>query len=280
MKKIVLLVSVAFLGFAAKAQNFYAELNVGYGLGMPTSSLGVENYMDLAGDGSYSKAITGTLGGGLNLSLAPGYMINKYIGVELGLNYFMGSKVVVSNTHTSNSEIYDKSTASSNQFRIIPSVVFNTGGEKLYGYAKAGLVLPVFGETTGVREASQLTPLGVIKTDVSTTTLGNFTVGFRGSVGLGYNVSSLIGINLEVYHTSLTINPKSRVIDSYSVAGQDALALAKPYDKEINYVNEVNTSSNNASYNPDYSKDSAKEEIGQKNNFSNLGVALGIRFNF
>lgn len=276
MKKIVLLVSVVAAGFSVKAQNFYAELNVGYGIGMPSSTLGTDTYTDLSGNGSYTKAIHGTLGGGLNLTLTPGYMFNKYIGVELGLNYFMGSKTLVSSSTFSNANVYDKTTASSNQFRLLPSVIFSTGGEKLYGFARAGLVIPVAGSTKGVREAST----GLITTDVNTTTAGNVTVGFRGSVGIGYNITDLIGISLEVSHTSLTIKPKSRVIDSYSVSGQDVTSVMSTYDKEIKYVDELNTSSNNSSYNPDYSTSSAQETIGQKTNFSQVGIALGVRFNF
>lgn len=280
MKKIVLLVSILTVGFSVKAQNFYAELNVGYGIGMPSSTLGTDTYLDLTGTGSSTKAIHGTLGGGLNLTLTPGYMFNKYIGVELGLNYFMGSKTVISNTTSSNASVYDKTTASSNQFRILPTVIFSTGGEKLYGFARAGLVLPVVGGTKGVREASTATPLGAVTTDVKTTTAGNFAVGFRGALGIGYNITDLIGISLEVTHTSLTIKPKSRMVDSYSVAGQDFTSLMTTYDRETKYVDELNSSSNNSMSNPNYSATSAKEEIGQKTNFNQLGVALGIRFNF
>lgn len=281
MKKIVLLASVLLAGFTVKAQGFYGELNVGYGIGMPSSTLGTDTYMDLnTGSGSYTKAIHGTLGGGLNLTLAPGYMITEHIGVELGLNYFMGAKTLVSSTTTSNSGVYDKTTAHSNQFRLLPSVVFNTGGEKLFGFAKAGLVIPVAGSTKGVREASNATPLGVVETNVETKTAGNVTVGFRGSVGIGYKITDMISLSLEVSHTSLTIKPKSRTIESYTVGGQDVLGLVATYDKETTYVDELNTSSNNDDINPNYSTSSAKEEIGQKTNFSQLGLALGVKFNF
>lgn len=272
----VLFVSVVVAGFSVKAQNFYAELNVGYGIGMPSSTLGTDTYTDLSGTGSYSKAIHGTLGGGLNLTLTPGYMFNKHIGIELGLNYFMGSKTLVSSNTSSNSMIYDKTTASSSQFRILPSVVLSTGGEKLYGFARAGLVLPIVGSTKGVREAS----MGTVTINAETETKGNFSVGFRGALGIGYNITDLIGISLEVAHTSLTIKPKSRTVESYSVSGQDATGFMSTYDKEIKYVDELNSSSNNSSYNPNYSTSSAEETIGQKTNFNQLGVALGVRFNF
>src|SRR5690606_8905618 len=124
------------------------------------------------------------------------------------------------------------------------------------------------------------TQLGAGETNVETTTAGNATVGFRGSVGIGYSITDMISVSLEVSHTSLTIKPKSRTIDSYTVGGQDALGLVSTYDKETTYVDELNTSSNNDNVNPNYSTTSAKEEIGQKSNFSQLGLALGVKFNF
>lgn len=279
MKKIVLLAAVLFTGFGVKAQGFYGEFNVGYGFGIPSSNLGTESYADLSGNGSYQKPIYGTLGSGLNLTLTPGYMINKHLGVELGINYFMGSKTVISET-TSSVNASDKTTAHSNQLRILPSVVISTGGDKLYGYAKAGLAIPVFGDTKGLREASVPSQLGMITTEIETTTKGNISLGFRGSVGIGYNISELIGLQLEVFHTSLTIKPKSRTVDSYMVAGQDFTPAMTVYDRETTYVEELNSTSNNSSTNPNYSAGVAKEELATKTNFSQFGVSLGVKFNF
>jgi outer membrane protein W len=280
MKKIVLMASLLFAGYSANAQGFYAELNFGYGFGNPSGNLGTEKYVDLAGDGSYDKPIYGTMGSGLNLTLTPGYMITKHLGVELGINYFLGAKTVVSNTTTSMDNIYDKTTANSNQLRIIPSLVVSTGGDKLFAYAKGGLILPVIGSTTGVREASTIAGTTVVATDVTTTTKGAVSLGFRGSVGIGYNITELIGLNLEVFHSSLTIKSKSRTIDTYTVAGQDQLVNAPAYATEVNYVDELNSSSNNADYNANFSTTSAKDELAPKTNFNQFGVALGIRFSF
>ncbi|MBC9813103.1 outer membrane beta-barrel protein [Crocinitomicaceae bacterium CZZ-1] len=279
MRKIVLLAAVLFTGFGVKAQGFYGEFNVGYGFGIPSSNLGTESYTDLSGNGSYQKPIYGTLGSGLNLTLTPGYMINKHLGVELGINYFLGSKTVISES-SSSVNATDKTTAHSNQLRLLPSLVVSTGGDKLYAYAKAGLAIPVFGDTKGLREISVPSPMGPIPTEVETTTKGNVSLGFRGSVGIGYNISELIGLQLEVFHTSLTIKPKSRAIDSYTVAGQDISGMLTVYDKETKYIDELNSTSNNSSTNPNYSAGVAKEELATKSNFSQFGVSLGVKFNF
>ncbi len=279
MKKIVLLAAVLFIGFGVRAQKFSGGVSVGYGFGIPSSNLGTESYVDLSGNGSYQKPIYGTLGNGLNFTWNPGYMINKHLGVELGVNYFLGSKIVISET-SSSVNATDKTTARSNQLQLIPSLVISTGGDKLYAYAKAGLAIPVFGNTKGLREISVPSPLGSIATEIETTTKGNVSLGFKGSVGIGYNISELIGLQLEVFHTSLTIKPKSRMIDSYTVAGQDVSSMLTVYDKETTYKNELNSTSNNSSTNPDYSTGVAKEELATKTNFSQFGVSLGVKFNF
>lgn len=281
MKKVVLLAAVAFSGFAVKAQGFYGELSVGYGFGIPSSYLGQETYTDITGaSGSYEKGIYGTLGSGLNITLAPGYMISKHFGVELGINYFMGAKTVVSEDNFSIAQLYDKTTVYSNQLRIIPSLVVSSGGDMLYVFAKAGLAIPVLGDTKGLREASSPNHSGFSKTEVETTTKGNISLGFRGSVGLGYNITELIALNLEVFHTSLTIKPKTRTINSFSVDGQSQITNAPTYATEVNYVNELNSSSNNSDYNTNISVDAPKDEIPSKTNFSQFGVSLGVKFNF
>lgn len=279
MKKIVLMAAVLMAGYTVKAQGFYLDASVGYGFGIPSSNLGTESYTDLSGNGSYQKPIYGTLGSGLNLTLTPGYMINKHLGVELGINYFLGSKTVISES-SSSVNATDKTTAHSNQLRLLPSLVVSTGGDKLYAYAKVGLAIPVFGDTKGLREISVPSPMGLIPTEVETITKGNVSLGFRGSVGIGYNISELIGLQLEVFHTSLTIKPKSRAIDSYTVAGQDISGMLTVYDKETKYIDELNSTSNNSSTNPNYSAGVAKEELATKSNFSQFGVSLGVKFNF
>lgn len=276
MRKIVLMASLLFAGANLNAQGLYGELSVGYGVGAPSTLLGSDVTATAT---TYSqKGIYGTLGSGLNITLAPGYMFSKHIGVELGINYFMGNKVVISNATAPGGS--DKTTANSSQIRLLPSLVLNTGGEKLFGFTKVGLVVPVAGDTKGLREVSTLTPLGAIPTEIQTTNKGNMSVGFRGSVGVGYNLSEKLALSLEVFHTSLSIKAKSRVIDSYTTNGVDQIATAPKYSTETNYVDELTQSSNNSTYNTNFSPTSAKDELASKTSYNQLGVSVGIKYNF
>ncbi|MFA5573731.1 MAG: outer membrane beta-barrel protein [Brumimicrobium sp.] len=293
MKKIffiaILSFTILFTG-NLQAQKLYLEIGGGYGWALPETVLGADNYQDFDNpDNSYEKNMLGTLGQGANITLTPGYMFNKYVGVELGFNYFVGAETVMDNRNTNDPEKYgyDKTVANSNQFRALPSLVFNTGGEKVYGYAKAGLVLPLAGYTTGIKDQKKIThllPAGLIETkiDVETKTSGSFTIGYRGALGLGYKVFDFMDINLEVFYTSLNVKAKRRDFTSFKYNGVDIVgdpSTAK-YVLEIDYVDELTSESNNELTNPNYDVNKPKEELATKTNFSQLGVQLSIKFNF
>lgn len=285
MKKIILTAALFAFTLSAKAQGFYTSLDFGYGFGTSTTNLGKEEYKDFSFSGentSYEKQLYGTVGGGLNMTVTPGYMISKNIGVELGINYFMGANTLVQKMESSLDGLYKNTHAHSNQLRIIPSVVINTGGEKLYGYAKAGLVLPVYGSTKGIVQASQYNSGAVEKIDVETTTKGNISLGFRGALGIGYQFTKLISLNFEVYHTSLTVKPKSRTIDSYKINGVEVKDQLNTYSNEleIEYVDKIDNTSNNQGYNPNYDPNKAKNDLPTKANFSQFGFSLGVKFSF
>lgn len=284
MKKLIIAVTILTMSYTANSQGFYVDLNAGYGFGIPSSVIGVEKYVDKTGGGeSTENNIYGSLGKGLNISLNPGYMISKNIGVELGFNYFLGSKTTMAETTTSDPDLFDRTTAISKQVRIIPSVIFNTGGDKLYGFAKAGVVLPVAGSTKGSREVSSTIPtVGIMNTKVESTTKGSLSLGFRGAIGIGYNFTDLIGINFEVFGTALNVKAKTRVFDSF-VTTVDGVVddLPSPtYYNEVNYVDKLTSTSNNDHYNTDFDKDKPKDELATKTNFNQFGFSLGIKFRF
>lgn len=298
MKKIILTgcvgVAMMFMG-NANAQGFYAEISGGYGWGLGENQLGVEQYTDVTlqggapvmGEGSYTRAINGTVGSGLNVTLTPGYMITEHLGVELGINYFKGSVTTMEDKFTGSPDQlgYGKTTAYSNQVRIMPTLVFNTGGETLYGYSKVGLVMPVAGSTVGIVDAytSTVIPNQMTKVDVDTKTNGKLSIGFRGSVGVGYNITDMISVNAEVFYTSLHVSAKHREYRTYEVAGNNQLDGAPTYASEINYVNELNGTSNNIDYINDMSKldlDKPMDDMMAPTNFSQLGIQVGVKFNF
>lgn len=297
MKKMLILGAFLLAGYGLNAQGLYLDFNVGYGLGFPGTVLGQESHTDIINleQNATTENIVGSIGQGLHLQLTPGYMFNEHIGVELGLNYFLGAKVTLNNA-TSNITVdalginkadysSNEQIAQSNQFRVIPSLIVSTGtSNTLSGYAKAGIVIPVAGKTTVTQNAVDAEVDGtgitrdIIKAEIESK--GAFSLGFRGAIGLNYKLSDRLSIFGEVYGILLNIKSKSRTINSYTFNGVDALAAMTTYDKETSYVKELTNSSNNKGYNPNASDGQPKEDLFSKTSFSQTGIEIGVKFNF
>jgi len=323
MKKLVCYASALFVGLAnlhsvnaqeeTVSSGFYGSLNVEYGVGMNLDQLGTEDrvYMDphpvlpktfvpsSIGPGAYSKPILGTVGSGLTIALTPGYMFTEHIGVELALNYFLGSETTVNEVISDRPELYsDKTTSKSTQYRVIPSLVFHTGGGPIFGFAKVGVVVPAGGKTTFERNVIQPvfaggtnpdgTPvnpaLGQVGIPISIEgeSAGKFSLGFRGSVGAGYVISDNLSLSLEVFYTSLGIKSKTRSVTSRKQNGTEIVGTAAfpVYEAETEYVDELSGSSNNAAYNANHDTNKAKQEIGSRGNYSQVGLSIGVKYRF
>lgn len=311
MKKICLSAAMLIgLASASFAQKFYLDAKAGYAFSFPGTVLGTKEHTDIyattlnpadAKRETTVKNITGTHGVGINFMVAPGYMFNKYIGLELGLEYFMGLQNRFSEA-TSTIEIDITSVgiklpkedyrsgwgdAASEQFRVIPSLVFSTGGTKFSGYAKAGLIVPVWG-VTKVHRTMNNADVNYLKQEIDRSNSetdvrisGNFNVGFRGVIGFEYTPVPVIGIFAEAFLTTLQIKRNKQVVTSHIVDEVEMLENMDIYDKETIYVNDYNSLTiNNKDINPtntDITK--PKEEIAPSTNFNQLGFSIGVRIN-
>lgn len=308
MKKFVFSAAVLMATFGASAQGFYGDINVGYGFGAPGrlhndgTGLGTTSHTDIVNgvQTTTRKAINGGVGGGINIQLTPGYMFNDHIGVELGLNYYLGNNVLVqegtsSLTQTNvniNAMEWNSGSAhaKSGQFRILPTLVLSTGASnKVSGYAKLGLVLPIAGSTTltSTTVDKEITGVNLNGPIIETETVesemkikGAFTVGFKGAAGVNFMVSDKIGIFAEAFFTNLHISRKSAEVTQYTVNGADRLGQMTNYAKEVEYVTELNASSNNFGYNASSNLNNARQELTSGNNYNQIGVAVGVKFNF
>jgi opacity protein-like surface antigen len=271
MKK-ALFTGVALLTLAtASAQNVYLNVSAGYGLPFPGERLGTSTTT------TSSENIYGTLGPGLNLGITPGYFFTEHMGVELGLNYFMGSEVEVQKTQTGAGTA--TATAHSNQFRLAPALVLRTGNGDMYGYAKAGLVIPAFGTTFSKVEDTGAGGPGTASTS-EFETKGAFSMGFTGALGLNYGFNERFALFGELNTVNLRINAGSRSMTAATANGTDVMGSLTTYQKETEYVDEINNSSNNGTYNPNFSTSEAREELRTRNNFSALFINIGLRISF
>lgn len=251
------------------AQGPSIGINVGYGIGTPSEVLGMQS------EPGRMSNIYGTYGSGLNLGITPGYMLTEHFGLEIGLNYFMGTEILTEKS-VNNGGTYERY-SKSNQFRILPNLVVTSGGDVMSVYAKAGLVLPVTGTTFTRGEdsgAGELTPFGIAST-YKAETKGQFSLGYSGAIGGQYNLSESISLFAELSGNYLRIKGKTTSYTEYTVAGQDRLGQLDTYQKEIEYQDEVNPL-----LNPADAPGSPRKELAPKNNYSAIFLNIGIKFNF
>lgn len=269
MKKFFFTVIAVLSGTAAMAQGGSVAVNIGYGLGTPSEVLGTDSQ-----PGNETN-IYGTYGSGLNFGITPGYMLTEHFGMEIGLNYFMGTEVM--NGKYTNSDGTYESYVKSNQFRILPNLVVSSGGDVMSVYAKVGLVLPVTGTTFSRAEdsgAGALSGFGTAAT-FKAETKGQFSLGYSGAIGGNYNLSDNLSLFAELSGNYLRIKGKSTSYTEYTVAGQDVLGVMPTYMKEIEYEDEVNPL-----LDPSDTPSAARKELAPKNNYSAIFLNIGIKFNF
>ncbi len=299
MKKIILLCALFMASLTVNAQRFYLDFNFGYGFGMPGNVLGEKSHTDIINGERFKTAsnLTGSIGSGLNLQLTPGYMINDNIGIELGINYFIGSKTTMAESTSSltmnigpnnfdNADFSSrKDVANSSQLRIAPAVLISTGiSNTISGYAKLGIIMPLMGSTiVNTTAYSARVESGEIVRDeiiVKTVISGAPSFGFKGALGMNYNITDNLSLFGEVFVASLNIKQKTRRMESYSFNGQDGIDALPSYNKDIDYIDELTPESNNSDVNTSSEGTAPKEELFQKTSFSQMGIQIGIKYTF
>ena len=118
-KSTTLFIAVIICLFAGKvfAQRIYINLNAGAATQMSSENIsGFNNYTKTT-NSITTQQIDVSLGQGINFGGAFGYMINKNLGVELGLSYLLGDKFNALNKQSGTTESLSYS---SSMFRFNP----------------------------------------------------------------------------------------------------------------------------------------------------------------
>lgn len=149
-----------------------------------------------------AKTVFGSFGQGGRFSLAGGYMITPYLGIELQFYYFLGTKEAYGSDMSPNNNSYSR-TGFSYQLRALPSLVIKAPTEKVQPYARFGVLIPLLGQT--ILEDQRYIPALNQTIETQLNINGKFSVGFESSVGVQYNVTKNIGIYAELTYTGLRI---------------------------------------------------------------------------
>jgi len=280
MKRNLLFVVAIFLATTMSAQ-LYVGARLGYGIGAQKYAVGKK----VTDDGQ--ENIWGSMGQGLPLGIKVGYFFTDNLGVELGINYWMGAEQTAADMELSAYDIgapipatdfKNKTTAKSSQLRLMPQLVYRSD---MGVYGRFGMVIPVTGSTVVNKSTEFKMPVSGDKmtSEEEITYKGSFAIGFAGAMGYQYEISDNMHLFGELEYVSLTIRGKSSEITSKKVNDKDQLEAMTTFQKETNFVDKLDKDSNTAA-NPKVDATKPLDDLRTSTVYSSLRFNIGITMAF
>lgn len=266
------------------AQKTYLDVNFGYGFGANGTTGILYNTSSYETDINYSEKTENvklSLGKGLNFGANFGYMFNEHVGIDLGVNYHLGSKT----TGTSIEDIsyYDgwsgtyfegysktEESYSSNMIQVIPSLVLAQKFETITLYSKFGVVM---GMGSVTQEYLQKGHYDQIEESfkVINKQSGGFTAGFSASLGTEFHLNEKLSLIGEINYAGLNYSPTKGSFTTIEENGED---ISHQFDNDfLNYelVDEVSYSSSSPGSGP-------SQHLKTAYSYSSIGLKFGVRF--
>ena len=264
------------------------------------------------------QTVYGSYGKGMNYTLAFGYMINNYIGVEMGVSYLKSATITCDQTRQlsiqtgfgqppsfSTVPYYMNAHIQTNAFglSLMPSVIVKGAKPdwKVYPYGRVGISMPVFGglehDVTIDVDPEVFTQQPLLansiynspyflgkQTRVKLKTEGTVSIGVNGAIGIAYTPIPLLTITAEVNGQYLVTRAKSAKITQWDDVKADGTVVSRIADRGIyrtqfNFVDKLDNTSNNEDYNKSTDKTKPKDDIRPTGQFSNLGFNIGVCIN-
>jgi len=275
---------IAFLSLSAQAQGFYAKLGGGYNFGL-TSYLAYSTTENIAVTNSGVSTSSMkfepekfNLGQGSTAGGALGYMFNKNIGFEVGINFLNGHKNIYKSEKIFSgggsalmpSSVTDN-TSKSQMVLIQPALVLALGLQKFNPYTRIGFVVAKGSiENTYSYSDNQGNTEEKITKD-----FGGTGFGLQTALGLNFNLNEKLAIFTEGTVNNLTYTPEKGEVTKLTWNGQDLLSPLKTSQKEIKYEDEATFY-----LSPQTSPSEPRTEVKQRNLLHSLGLNVGLKYNF
>jgi opacity protein-like surface antigen len=271
LKSLMILLCASLNFTAVMAQGAYFTLGAGYNLPTSTQTLDALSFSDeiMTENTTTYKQNYVSLGKGLSVGGAFGYMFNENIGAELGISYLMGStwesKMAYSDFATSMTRTNE---ISSKMTRINPQFVISMEANKLTPYAKVGLLL-------GMGSMSLNSKVEYLDGVVEQTTIfnGGVATGFTTTIGASYAINDKISLFGDLNMVNMSYSPTKGIMTKYAENGVDLLSLMDPIEKEIQFVDTYVEDDN---IQPSITEPSKALKI--KFPFSSVGVHIGVKY--
>ncbi len=256
MKKgLIFIITLALAG--SMSAQIYVGLGAGYGMGANKQFLGTE------ASATKTTALNGSYGQGININVELGFFFNDNLGVELGINDFMGSTITESKNETSSTE------TKANLIRIAPQLVYKFDNG-LYG--RFGMMIPVTGKMVTKDENTDYMGGGETLS-AEYETKGALAIGFTSALGMNFKLSDKMNFFVELQYNGLAIKPASTTVTKYEYNGTDQLPSMPTSQKEIEYFDELDTSTISTADDPG-------RRLATPAAFSSIGLNLGVQIKF
>lgn len=278
-----ILLALSLAPAASFAQGFYARLGAGYALPQGTASLdGGGN--PLSGSLTLPSSTNGNMVGynierktsltaGPQLTVAAGYMFNDHLGVDLSLSQvlFPAKYTLVLDNYYSNGIPYDLgvTTQALTPTFLSPSLVLESGGNKLGAYGRFGIVVPVYTDYQQNDYFTNKPGYGKVSNTVITYQFHNaFGLGLTAAAGLSYKAGPT-KLWAEASLLSLSLYAKSKEMTSYSEDG-------------LQYISQIPDSSRFTTFSNNFTASaySTTQDVSYATPFSNMAFNVGVTFNF
>jgi hypothetical protein len=244
---------------------------------------------------------TGSFGEGFRSGLSAGYRFTPRLGVEMAFNYFTSnSKTMVKtvNRLVAAGPTFVTGTAEGKitAFDLAPALVLFLGETNGFEpYTKVGIIVPVVGDLTIETKRTYTNPAGTTNTYAKDVVLPNPTVGFMAALGTSYKLGKNISAFAELEYRNFTVHGKTKETKTYTENGVDKLNTPTAFRGDasysashVDYVEQLNSGSNNASFNPNNTTptistdttrpNEAMNDISSYVGISGLGLTLGLKY--
>jgi hypothetical protein len=274
---------VIFLGtaYGSFGQGFYVKAGAGYAFPIASQELFEEtDASEIVNQASVvttkTSIVKGSYGAGINFNAAAGYKFSPFIGIDLNLSYLMGKEfsgnTVIDPANGTTFSINES--AKSTGFFVAPAIMLMAGTENIRPYGLVGVI-------AGSVKMEEQTTLSTDNTDVQATytvkneTKGDLAFGFRGGVGVDFNISDRFSIFVEGIFNSLTYYAKSSEVVTANADGDDVLSDLTVRQRETVYVDEITITTINGNEQVDDEK--PLEELRSPRPLSSVGVNVGLK---
>ncbi|HHG85251.1 MAG TPA: hypothetical protein ENJ82_10945 [Bacteroidetes bacterium] len=276
--RFTLFVLLILASSSLQAQELYLRLQGSLTTPATSGIVEVSQITDSTGYTRQHNVVT-TLGGGLLFGIDAGYQFSENFAAELGFQYLASNRILAKETIVPSLIIAAHTYTRMGQATL--GIALNTGGTGLRGFTRMGALLPIFGATFIEAKFILSPPFTPSNTLSKTRNDGKFSIGWYGGMGVEYPLGDKIRISAEVSFNYLRVKTNTQTILERKDlnTGEDLTANLTTSEREIIYLDEINSNSNNRELNSgNFDIDKPEELLAYTSNYSNAGLRIGIAF--